>query len=273
MNLEISSYFHYELRQFIVKCIEENSKNLINPIITEEELLRRKNNILKEDNYGEDIDLFIISNYLDINLVIMNEQFIFKKIFYNNNNLYLNLYFLIENDNKQIEPLIQYKLFLKFPKLCFKVEALVKALIVFNEKNKEIIINLKEKKEDVNKTIPELDNLKLNLFSHGKPDEKYQIINNKMFTNLLKCSKTVSQEILISLINATSASYKRIKFKKYNIKDNEYEENVEDKKEDELLNIEASFVQNIICSNCSKVYEGNSKDFIYLNTLIVLNNL
>ena len=86
INLEISSYFHYEIRQFIVKCIKENSKNLINPTITEEKLLNRKNNILYDDNYGEDIELYIISNYLDINMVILNQQYIVKKIFQNNEN-------------------------------------------------------------------------------------------------------------------------------------------------------------------------------------------
>ena len=86
----------------------------------------------------------------------------------------------------------QFNLLKKFPDLKFKVDNLVKSLIAFKEKNdKNIVINFEENKENLNKTIPEIDNLKLNLFADGKPTEKFEIIDFKAFNKILKTAYSV----------------------------------------------------------------------------------
>ena len=260
-NLEISSFFHLELRQFIVKFIEERKEHLLNCNITEEELIDRKNNILKDENVGTDIDLIIVGNYLEINIVILNNDYIVKKIFYNNDNLYLNLYFIEEEGENHIEPLTQYKLLDKFHELKCKVSSLVNILVTFNEKNKDIKIVLEDDKNNINKTIPELDNLSLNLFRDTNPVVNYKIKNVKKFNELLKYSKVVSHEDLCAQINATSAVGKRIKLSRIaeeDMENNELSDNVND---NDLLKIQAKFIQNIICSRCSKIVDYDGEEF------------
>ncbi len=261
VNLEVSSYLHYELRQFIVKCIDENMKNLTNNVITEEILLKRKNEILEKNEAGQDIDIYIIANYLNINVVILNQNYIVKKIIQINSDLYINLYFLKEDNDNHIEPLTQYNILNKFSELKFRVNNLVKALVSFKEKNDKIVVfNFDGKKENKNKTIPEIDNLKINIFADAKPVVKYEVINEKAFKKIIKFANSIEYEDLIARINATSAVCKKIKLT-YNNYSEENDNNKSDNDDDEILTIEAGIAQNLICAKCSKIFLLNNCEY------------
>ena len=168
----------------------------------------------------------------------------------------------------------QFNLLKKFPDLKFKLDNLVKALIAFKEKNdKNIVINFEENKENLNKTFPEIDNLKLNLFAEGKPTEKFEIIDFKAVNKILKTAYSVEHEVLISQINATSSVCKKVKLTIVNDNDDIDENKINSKDDDEILTIEAGIAQILVCSNCSKVYLFNNNEYHILKYYEDVNKL
>jgi len=250
------------LKQFFAKYIEDNIDFLKK--YDKEILLKHKQDLLEKDEKGSDLDLYICASYLDMRCVILNENFIVVKIFdvhkKNNINNDNTLFFIID-DKEHMEPLINKGLIYRNKHLQSKAKALNKCLISLNEKNKSIKFEDNTGKLNLKLTMPEINNLKLNLFMDEKADVKYKIINRKIFYKKLKEGKNLDKlsfKAYINSINCGCTDLCLLKHHKTNIDDKD-DKNTD---EEEFIKIQASCAQNIICYKCSSLIEENDKDYL-----------
>ena len=221
-NLEISVAFTYELKQFIDKYIIDKVNELQSKVYNKDILLNRKDEILSKDVYCSVIDMYVISHYLKINLIIVDEKMIIQNIIGDNEEIIgNNLYFLEKDDH--IEPIVQQSFINRNSELKNKAQNLLKVLIALYEKNKIILLDVENKEDDLTKTIVENDNLNLNLFIDNKPKIEYRIINRKEFNKLYQSGNVINYDLLNAYLLTKQSSYTKLFFER------EKKENKDDK--------------------------------------------
>ena len=256
------------MKQFFAKYIEDNIDFLKK--YDKEILLKHKQDLLEKDKKGSDLDLYICATYLDMNCVILNEQFIVEKIFDDNkkNNINNdNTLFFITDDKGHMEPLINKGIIYRNKLLKSKAESLNKYLISINEKNKEIILENNQDKLDLNLTIPEINKIKLNLFQDNKADVKYKLTNRKVLYKSIREGKKLDRDAFIKYINSIKCNCSEL----FVYKDSK--KNINDKYSDdeEINKIQISCAPNIVCYKCSIIIEDNGINYLIIKYFIDKN--
>ena len=267
-HLEINTNYSTALKQFLVKYIDDNIDFLKK--YDKEILLKHKQDLLEKDKKGSDLDLYICATYLDMNCVILNEQFIVEKIFDDNKKNNINndntLFFIID-DKEHMEPLLNKGIIYRNKLLKSKAESLNKYLISINEKNKEIILENNQDKLDLNLTIPEINKIKLNLFQDNKADVKYKLTNRKVLYKSIREGKKLDRDAFIKYINSIKCNCSEL----FVYKDSK--KNINDKYSDdeEINKIQISCAPNIVCYKCSILIEDNGINYLIIKYFIDKN--
>jgi hypothetical protein len=215
--------------------------------------------------------MYVISHYLKINLIIVDEKMIIQNIIGDNEEIIgNNLYFLEKDDH--IEPIVQQGFINRKSELKNKAQNLLKVLIALYEKNKIILLDVENKEDDLTKTIVENDNLNLNLFIDNKPKIEYRIINRKEFNKLYQSGNVINYDVLNAYLLTKQSSCTRLFFereKKENKDDNK--EMIDEKEDEEMLKLEVSCAPNKVCLKCSKIFDNEK--YIILKYYDSLNSI
>ena len=264
-NLELPTVFVKEIKVFLSKYTEENLSDIATEDFTIDRLRKRVEELKNDEILGEDIDLFILSYYLNVNFIIVDEEYIIlKKI-----NHYLNLsntalFFIVNDKQTHIEPLVQIGLIQNNKILKEKIQRILFDLITIRETNKEITIKINDDKLIKDLTIAEIDKIKLNSLYESNATIEFSVKDNKKFQYILDYSKSIKTE---DLKKYDDFKYEIIKLSESKNIVNKNQQNLkkqENEELEEILNFELSNIPNIVCILCSREYKYNNKEFLIL---------
>ena len=217
--------------------------------------------------------MYVISHYLKINLIIVDEKMIIQNIIGDNEEIIgNNLYFLEKDDH--IEPIVQQVFINRNCELKNKAQNLLKVLIALYEKNKIILLDVENKEDDLTKTIVEYNNLNLNLFIDNKPKIEYRIINRKEFNKLYQSGNVINYDVLNAYLLTKQSSCTRLFFEREKKENKDYNKEMIDEKEDEeMLKLELSCAPNKVCLKFSKIFDIKNGKYIILKYYDSLNSI
>ena len=204
-----------------------------------------------------------------MNFIIIDKELIVTNIIGKKfNNIGKYLFFIEEDDH--LEPILQKGFLDRNSNIKTVAQNLLRILIVLYEKNKKIKLKFNDKKDDMNLTIPENDDIKINLFIDTKPELKYRIIDSVGFNLLYDEGKEIEFDELNDYLMRIKSSCTKIIFEKYKV---ENEEQLDTNEEEELLRIENSYAPNKVCIKRSKIVSIKKDKFIILRYFVNYNSV